>query len=163
MKRFTSFLFIFSIFSFCLYCQDTDNVEIGSSESISKLLVLNQNKLFNISYQFPDGTDVSSAEMMKLLNIPSNQALLKQCRQLSIVNRLLNIVTLASASGMFAYIFADLPHSDIILPALSGVCVTSVAVNLITVQMTSMKILYAVDNYNLQLFGIPIVTKDKKK
>jgi len=164
MKKSIFFLLFFSFFSSYLFCQDTDSKDINENESFPKLLILNQNNIFNISYQFPDGTSVSPSELKELLNIPGNQTLFKQCRQLTITSKLLNVLTLASAGCIFAYILNDdLAYSNIMGPALSGICVSSMLANLFTVQITNIKFLHMVDNYNLQILGIPAVKSGSRK
>jgi len=164
MKRSIFFFLIFSFFSSYLFCQDTDSKDINENELFPKLLILNQNNIFKISYQFPDSTSVSPSELKELINIPSNQTLLKQCRQLTITSILLRGLTLASTGCIFAYILNDnLAYSNIMVPTLSGICVASFVANLFTVQTTNVKFLYMIDNYNLQILGIPAVKNGSRK
>jgi hypothetical protein len=125
-------------------------------EEMPKLLI-HSNNIFNpLSYQFSDGSPVTSSEFKQLLDIPTNQTLLKQIKQTTIASKSLGFFTLAIAGGMFAYIFGDLPNSEIMLPVLSGVSILSSTSIIFISQITGIKIMQAVDNYNLYILGIPI-------
>jgi hypothetical protein len=141
------------------YTVDTDN---DITNETPKLLIHTGKYFPSLSYQFPDGSPVSSVEFGQLLDIPSNQLLLKQIRQSSVVSRSLGWFTLAVAGSMFAYIFADLPNAEIMLPVLSGVGIVSAVGSVYTSQVMSIKILQAIDNYNLSILGIPINISTKK-
>lgn len=144
-----------------LFAQEAETEEKGNDEiSFSilneKYLINVQNYFSDASYQTPNGEKIKHKEVSRmLLNVPSNEKVMKQYRGWSIATWTLVGIACAGLTTNVVYTLKDdLPYAENIQITSSWIGCFSLFGSLFTSSVASSKYKIAVDNYNLDLLGI---------
>ena len=159
----TGFIFLFLLVSASLYAQghntrqDCDTIPIELGTDVLHNLLIHTSNIWQFSFQFLDGTAVTTTKLSTLLNIPqNNQVLVKQIWRGQITNNIVQSIMWASLGGLLVYTAVDLPGTEIATPVFGGTWLISFLASTFIQSTRNMRILQAVDNFNLYLLGIPV-------
>lgn len=150
-----TFMF-FPVFAEETKSEKKENNEISFPILNEKYLINVQNYFSDASYQTPSGKKLKHNEVSRmLLNVPSNEKVMKQYRGWSIVTwTLLGIACAGLTTNVVYTLKDDLPYAENIQIASSWIGCFSLCGSLFTSSVASSKYKIAVDNYNLDLLGI---------
>jgi|GEM_PF-4004021 len=122
----------------------------------SPRMLIHTDSVWRMAFQFNDGTPVSMRELGPLLNtVPENEVLMRQIRRGVVTSNIMFCLMLASFVGMFVFDGANLQGADIAVPVLGGAAMVTALVSIFTGSAANMRLLQAVDNFNMHHLGIP--------